>query len=126
MKYVFVVLAILFALFAYFQLNDPDPYLWVGLYVALALLAGLAATGRFYLPIIIGGMVLCGVGALLTIPSLLEFMTNDDGMTLKEGMSYEYPYIEESREFGGLLIGFLTLLFFFFQARKARQASQDN
>ena len=123
MKYVYIVLAILFALFGYFQLNDPDPYLWVAMYGGLAVISGFAAFNKFSLPVIIGGMALCGIGALMTIPSLFEFMTNDDGMTIKEGMSYDYPYIEESREFGGLLIGFLTLLFFFFQARKAKRAA---
>jgi hypothetical protein len=46
MRYVFWTLALLYVLFAALQLNDPDPELWVTLYLVPAAVMAWAATGR--------------------------------------------------------------------------------
>ena len=37
-----------FIVFAALQYNDPDPYLWIPIYLYAAVLCYLAAKGRFY------------------------------------------------------------------------------
>jgi hypothetical protein len=48
-KIVSLVLALLFALFAGFQYNDPDPWLWIGIYGYVAVTGFLAAAGKYWL-----------------------------------------------------------------------------
>lgn len=119
MKITHIVLALLFALFAYFQFNDPDAWLWIGIYGIMAIIAGLAATGRFYLPLIGALALICLYTLFATTPGVLDYLTNQDGYTIMEGMSYEKPYIEETREFGGSVICLGALAFYYFAWKKA-------
>ena len=113
-----LVLALLFAAFAYFQWNDPDSAPWLILYGAVAATFGFAAVGRNFLPVTAGLGIICLAWSLYHLPALFEFATNTDNMGLAQGMSYEYPYIERSREFGGLFVAFLALLWLFFRQRR--------
>ena len=45
-KLVFLLLAFMFTLFAYWNLNDPDPVKWVAAYASTAVLFAFAAFGR--------------------------------------------------------------------------------
>lgn len=118
MKITKIILSALFLLFAYFQLNDPDPWMWVILYIFVAAVMGFAAFDKYNRYVILAGIGITALGCLATIKSVWEFLTNDDGMGLAEGMSYEHPYIEESREFGGMLIALLALLFIWRQYKQ--------
>lgn len=119
MKITHIVLAILFALFAYFQFNDPDAWLWIGIYGIMAVIAGLAATGRFYLPLIGVVALICLYTLLSTAPGVWDYLTNQEGYTIMEGMSSEKPYIEETREFGGSIICLAALAFYYVTGKKA-------
>lgn len=123
MKAANIVLALLFALFTYFQFNDPDAWLWISIYGLMTVIAGLAATGRSYLPLIGLVALACLYTLITTAPGVWEYLTNQDGYTIMEGMSYEKPYIEETREFGGSLICLGGLAFFFFSGKKMRAAN---
>ncbi|GAB4430719.1 MAG: hypothetical protein OHK0039_49320 [Bacteroidia bacterium] len=122
MRYVYILLAALFALFTYFQANDPDAVPWLLVYGAVAVVFGLAAAGRLYRPLIIGLGVVCLAVTLYHLPAVFDFATNQDGMGLEQGMSYDYPYIERSREAGGMLIATLALLWLYLQARRTPAA----
>ncbi|RMG66962.1 MAG: hypothetical protein D6722_14090 [Bacteroidetes bacterium] len=113
-----LILALLFAAFTYFQFNDPDAVPWVILYGAVAVVFGFAAADRHFLPVTAGLGVICLAWSLYHLPAIFEYASNSDGVGLSEGMSYAYPYIERSREFGGLFLAFLALLWLFFQQRK--------
>lgn len=108
MKPLAAVFTFLFALFAWFQLNDPDAGAWVILYVALALLSAFSDTGKIKRPLMIA-LLFCGAGMLNYIPGLFEFFTNRDGIAFTDGMSNEFQYIEQAREFGGLLISSVVM-----------------
>ena len=123
MRILQLILSILFLLFAYFQFNDPDPLIWVSLYIIVAILLFLGFLGKYIRPLTLGLMALCVIGFILTFPGVFDYITNQDGYTIMEGMSNEKPYIEETREFGGLLIIFLALFFNFRQSGKAKQHS---
>lgn len=120
MKVVNLILAVLFLLFASFQFNDPDPYLWVILYVSVAGVLGFAAFGRQQRYLTLAGIAVTLVGCLLNIKSVFQFFFNDDGIGLAQGMSDEYLYIEESREFGGMFIALLALAYVWWQFNRKR------
>jgi len=118
MKILKIILGILFLLFAYFQLNDPDPLIWVSIYVLIGIMSLASAFNISSRYAILGAMVICLVGGLVSFPGVWDYVTNQDGKTIMEGMSNDKPYIEQTREFGGLLIGLLALTFLYIQDRK--------
>ncbi|MEM6803014.1 MAG: transmembrane 220 family protein [Bacteroidota bacterium] len=111
-KIVKIVLAALFVLFAYFQLNDPgDSTLWIAIYLGLAALYGFAAAGKYNRIVLAAcGIALLG-GIIYLFPSMIEFFTNDDGIGLAQTMNNDYPYIEEARECGGLMISLAAIAY---------------
>jgi hypothetical protein len=116
-----LLLGVVYALFTWFQINDPDALFWVFLYTGLTVISVLNEPGsRSRWPL--AGLVFCLAGALRYAPGLLAFLTNDDGMGLAQGMSYEYPYIEEAREFGGMLLSGLGMWWLWRQAEAPAKA----
>jgi hypothetical protein len=112
MKVVSILLTLLFLAFASFQFNDldGDGWIWIAYYLALALVSGLAAASKLPPWAAAVAALVSLVAMVRYLPGLWEFFTNDDGIGLTQGMSDEYKYIEQAREFGGLLIGCLAML----------------
>jgi hypothetical protein len=110
-----LVLALLYGLFAYFQFNDPDPTLWIAIYAYVAVIGLLVFAQKYYKWAIIAGVIICGAGFLYLLPSVYEWLANHADVSLLYGMAPDKPYIEESRECGGLLIALLGLVYFYYQ-----------
>ncbi len=101
--YLKLLLALLALLFAYFQLNDPDPWAWVALYVAVAILLAVAAFRSIPRVVSIGGLVVVGVWAIMLLPDFINWVRM--GMpTIAASMKAEAPHIELTREFLGLIL----------------------
>ena len=109
-KILLAVLALLFGLFAYFQYNDPDSLGWILYYLYLAGLCGFAAAGRYSYSAMLMAFGATFFGLVLFAPGLWDNFSNPEGFALWESMSNDKPFIEESREFGGLVIALLGLL----------------
>jgi uncharacterized membrane protein len=111
MKVYSIVFTLVFLLFGWFQLNDPDPLLWVSFYIMLAGLGIAKVTGRLrnvWRWFAIGA---CITLMIQTIPGLWDYLTNQEGYTITQVMSNDKPWIELSREFGGACIGLIAVLF---------------
>ena len=102
-----IVFCIAFLGFAYLNFNDIDWYLWVPIYVAVAICCGLAAYGLYY------PKVYLGLTAFYLVYAIKLFFAKDGVRdwivkyrkpSLVETMQAEKPYIENTREFFGLLI----------------------
>jgi hypothetical protein len=97
-------LAILLGLFTYFQWNDPDPLVWMVYYGIAAVGAAMAATGRS----VNAWASFCGGASVVLLlqaaPGVQAYWTNADGNGLLQAMNRDYPYIEQTREFGGILV----------------------
>lgn len=105
-KIIHIVIAILFLLFAAVQYNDPDPLLWILIYGAVALVALLKIYMRQvnFQALITTLMVILFAYSLFYIPSFLDFMGQPDKSELVGQMKATKPWIEGTREMGGLLI----------------------
>lgn len=111
------LLVALFALFAYFQLNDEDPYIWVPIYGTVALLAALALSGRlFRIPTLV--LAIAGaIGVALYIPDVIDWI--QAGFPSISGeMKAIHPYVEKVREGLGLLIAVVGLGLILIQTRQ--------
>jgi hypothetical protein len=110
MRVIALSIAALFALSAALQLNDPDPVLWIAVYVAVALLWGMAAFGRFYRPFTVVLLLVLTVWMLTFVPDFVEWVQM--GMpTIVGSMKAEEPHIELVREFGGLFLAVASLVY---------------
>lgn len=121
MKIVNLILAIMFVAFAFVQINDPDPVLWILIYGIMAVVCILAAFKMYYkIPLIIllvGYSVYC----FILIPGFREWLAQEDRSVLFDDvMKMEYPYIEEAREFLGLLICIIVLIIQLVRSRNVK------
>ncbi len=113
MKLFNIIFIFLFILSASLQYNDPDPYIWIPIYLYGAFLCYLASR-RKYNPIlyIIGLVVYIGYAAFLFFDKqgVLSWAKEHDAENLVQSMKATKPWIEETREFGGLLILVIVLV----------------
>ena len=110
MKVVNLLLAVLFVVFAFLQINDPDPALWILIYGVMAVTCVLAAFGYYYPKVLIGILIVYAVYSLTYWSSISKWLTADNkGMLFDDVAKMENLYIEESREFLGLFICILVL-----------------
>lgn len=116
MKYFLLFLGVLFVLFAVVQFNDPDPALWVLIYLTVSAFCFLAFSNRFYPWATLLIAVACVVWAIFLFPPSFHdwWQLEEEAQSLKMKM----PGIEEARESMGLLISAAALFFLFFKGRK--------
>ena len=108
MKILNIILCILFVLFAVVQYNDPDPYIWVPIYLFVAGVCGYAAYGKFNSRVTWGGFIIISLYMISYIPAFIDWIKM--GMpSVVETMKAEKSYVELTREFGGLVICVVTL-----------------
>lgn len=113
----------MFMAFAALQVNDPDPVLWILIYGVMAVVSVMAIFEFFNRKLIIGLAVLFIVYMVFLFPGVVEWYQQDNRSVLfDEGMKMEYPYIEESREFLGLLICLAVLMAYFFRSFRRKPA----
>lgn len=104
-----ILFTIVFAGFAVVQFNDPDPLIWIGLYSFVALVNAMAIFSFFPKRSIILGLIVFSMGCVYLSPSLVEWIGSED--SLITGMSPDRMYVEESREFFGLLMALGTMVY---------------
>jgi hypothetical protein len=112
---------IVFIFFAALQYNDPDPYVWMPIYLYAALLCRLAFKGLFYTRAYIAGIVgyLIYAGFLFfTTDGVLDWFNKYHGQSITGTMEAQKPWIEQAREFFGLVILIVVLAIDYFYAKR--------
>jgi len=112
-----VLLALIFALFAFLNLNDEDAVVWVAAYGSVAVLFGLAVFGRADRRI----SALLGLGLsiwMLTMSPDMMHWIDADMPSITEEMNASAPHIEAVREFLGLALAVFALIFLTFSTPK--------
>ena len=107
MKIFNLVAAILFVLFAGLQYNDPDPYIWIPIYVVSAYVCFQtykAKFDRFSHWIIVAFCLIYAVRLMIDPNGVIAWFKEHDAENLVQSMKATKPWIEQTREFGGLLI----------------------
>ena len=102
------ILALMFLAFAFVQVNDPDPIVWILIYGAMATLCIMAAFNyypRKFLIALLAAYVAYGIYMLIYHPGVLEWLQRENKADIFDDVAkMENLYIEESREFLGVLI----------------------
>lgn len=117
MRLVNIILALLFILFAAFQYNDPDPWLWIGVYAFIAIISGLAAAKIHPTWLIRIGLVGCVIGLGILLPDFMDWLAGG-AESITQTMQAKKPHIELTREFLGLVICTLVMGFHLWQGEQ--------
>jgi hypothetical protein len=107
MKFFNLFFCILFIFSAVLQYNDPDPYIWMPVYLYGAVLCWFAFRNKFYPKAYLAGIIIYTGYALYLFfakDGVLDWIRLHQAENIAETMKATKPWIEETREFFGLLI----------------------
>jgi hypothetical protein len=128
MKIFNYIFCFLFIVFAALQYNDPDPYIWMPIYLYSAALCYFAARNKFYPGAYAAGILVYLVYALFLFfdkTGVLNWAKEHHAENIAQSMQATKPWIEESREFFGLLIVIAVLVFnWIYSARLTKTGKQ--
>jgi hypothetical protein len=113
----------LFLLSAALQYNDPDPYIWMPLYLYAALLCYRALKGKYNPTLYIAGLLVYvsyAVYLFFNDTGVQSWYGQHDAESIVQSMKATKPWIEETREFFGLLLLVLALTVNMIVLRKQR------
>lgn len=110
MKYFNGLFALLFLYFIIVQYNDPDPLLWVTIYSYALLVTILMIIGRAKKYFLYGGTIIFAVLAATLVPGVIDYFNASNYGEIFSEMAKERLYVEESREFFGLLIAMVPMV----------------
>ena len=113
MKVFNILFCILFLISAGLQYNDPDPYIWIPIYLYGAILCLLAFRNQFYPKAYLFGIVIFAGYALyffFTENGVLDWIQKHNAENIAASMKASTPWIEDTREFFGLVILIVVLL----------------
>jgi len=125
MKIFNLIFCLLFIFSAALQYNDPDPYVWMPIYLYGAVLCWLAFRNKFYpgaYLIGIAGYAAYAVYLFFAKDGVLEWIKQHNAENIAETMKATKPWIEETREFFGLVILIVVLAIdYFYSKRKIKR-----
>ncbi len=128
MKLFNILFTFIFIVFAALQYNDPDPYLWMPIYLYGAAICWLAFRNQYYPAACFAGITVYAIYALYKVfdtNGLIDWMTQHQAQNIAATMKAEKPWIEETREFFGLVILITVLLInYLYAKRKSRLAKK--
>lgn len=123
MKILNLILSALFVAFAALQWNDPDPLHWIALYGSIAVISALAAFDRYSGWILLITMLFILFELFRLFPAFWNWFHS--GMpSITGSMHAGTPYVEFVREFIGVAICFVAVLFHMLRYRRLRIARQ--
>jgi len=119
LKVLNALFACVFVLFAYWQLNDPDAMMWVIIYLIVAAVSAYAVFRKLDRKILIFLLMFFFIYIASYTPYIIEWVQL--GMpSIAEEMQASTPYIERTREFFGLLICLVVVIYHYFSNNKIK------
>ncbi|HVI48098.1 MAG TPA: transmembrane 220 family protein [Chitinophaga sp.] len=126
MKVFNIFFCVVFVIFAGLQYNDPDPYVWMPIYLYAALFCALAARRRFYRKWYLAGILVYlayAVYLFFAKDGVEDWVVSHHAENIAQTMKATKPWIEETREFFGLAICMAVLGINYWYAGKAKHAN---
>jgi hypothetical protein len=108
------------------QYNDPDPYVWMPIYLYAAALCWLAFRNKYYPRAYLFGIAVYAVYATYKFfdeNGVWDWAIKHNFASITETMQAEKPWVEETREFFGLVILIVVLLIDYFYVKRRRRVS---
>jgi len=124
MKIFNLFFCVVFIFFAALQYNDPDPYVWMPIYLYAAALCWLAFRNKYFPVAYLLGIAVYAVYATYKFSDengVWDWMTKHHAANIADTMKAEQPWIEETREFFGLVILIVILLIDYVYSKRLRR-----
>jgi len=124
MKIFNLLFCVLFLICAGLQYNDPDPYVWIPIYLYGAVLCWLAFRGRYYPKAYVAGIVIFLAYSMyyfFTDDGVLDWIQKHNAENIASTMKASTPWIEDTREFFGLIILVVVLAINYFYAKRRQK-----
>ena len=123
MKATYIIVIIIYFFFALLQVNDPDWYYWIPIFLYICILYVLAMYGIKRRYLIYLGIIVYLAGIILYIPDIINW-AHLGFPSIVGSMEAETPYIELTREFFGLVLCLAAMLFLFVPAKFHRKSQK--
>jgi hypothetical protein len=128
MKIVNWIFVILFVLAAALQYNDPDPYIWIPLYLYGAFLCYQATQKKYNRPLYFVGLAVYisyAIFLFVDTDGVLSWMQEHEAENIVQSMKATKPWIEETREFFGLFLLIIALVMNMIWMRNVKRESSN-
>ncbi len=126
MKIFNLILAALFLSFAALQFNDSpgDILFWVLIYSGIAVISAFAAFKKYNMWVIVLGLAVVVYELFRKFPTFAQWV--DDGMpSITGAMEASSPHIEFAREYLGLVICLIALIYHYVMYARQRAKTKD-
>lgn len=126
MKVFNLLFCVLFLICTGLQYNDPDPYIWMPIYLYGVVLCWLAFRNRYYPKAYVAGIIIFLAYSsyyFFTDDGVLDWIQKHNAENIAATMKASTPWIEDTREFFGLLILVLVLTVNLIYAKRKKRLS---
>ncbi len=124
MKVLNILLAIMFFGFALLQINDPDPVIWILIYLTMTVACTMGALNKYNRAIMAVQATVYIIYIIILWPGVVDWMRSPDRSLLFDDLAkMQYPYIEETREVLGLFICLAALGMLWARSIKSTKSS---
>jgi Transmembrane family 220, helix len=111
----------MFMVFTYLQFNDPDPVTWSLIYCTMVVVCLMAAFNIYKRNLILVQGAVYIIYGIILWPGVMSWLASPDRSKLFDDLAkMEYPYMEETREFTGLLICLAVLGFHWYRSSRRK------
>src|SRR6187200_1977789 len=100
MKIFNLIFVVLFVIFAALQYNDPDPYIWMPIYLYSAYFCYQASKQKYYPKAYLWGIIIYAAYAIYLLfdkTGVIYWVTEHNSESIVSGMKATKPWIEETR-----------------------------
>ena len=106
-----LILFILFVIFAVLQLNDPDGKLWFSIYFIVSLICLYNTFKPVPKSILILSIIALMSYSAFHFSLFIDYLNTENKEEIFGEMVYDKPYLEGTREFIGLLLAALGIMY---------------
>lgn len=106
-----LILFILFVIFAVLQLNDPDGKLWFSIYFIVSLICLYNTFKPVSKSILILSIIALMSYSVFHFSLFIDYLNTENKEEIFGEMVYDKPYLEGTREFIGLLLAALGIMY---------------
>ena len=106
-----LILFVLFVIFAVLQLNDPDGKLWFSIYFIVSLICLYNTFKPVPKSILILSIIALMSYSVFHFSLFIDYLNTENKEEIFGEMVYDKPYLEGTREFIGLLLAALGIMY---------------